>query len=455
MNHYPSDDDLRQAYKMVDRDHERLRQELLAALPETPPPSGLTESIASVRWRTLGKRGVALAVGMAACVAFAVIAGLVLVGNQSAHGYTIADVPKQLLTLRSIHVKGWLYNPRQGDAAESTERYPIEWFAERPHRYCITRHAFSPGKVIDFFEASDGDQSIHVDHERKFASLGIANAFAVELRVETILQGGLVALLLQSPTTSYKQIAVESINGVKTLVYELVMRPEGAPGLRNVVWLNPRTGLPVKSALYSLDGSGAEKVKMLLDAIEVNTSPPAHLFTFRAPDDYKVVKILASPGVNELFNLGSAAVPTHQLRGLFAFNIEDRAVLLCWSYTNSVSPPLSGQELAKLLPSVILGSGVQSRRCNHQLLRGDPGKGEIFGWSLAAPEDGKAIGEEGADLVMTIPKMGQMTVSTYPLRFSRERLATVIAHAQQVTAPRDLPGDDVISLDRLQKLLRQ
>ena len=397
-----------------------------------------------------------IAIGMAACVALAVTGGLVFVGNQSTHAFTIGDVPKQMLEVRSIHVKGWFYDSREMDG-EKTERYPIEWFAERPNRYCIVGYGISPGKVTEFFQASDGERSIRVNHERKHAVVGTADALSrLSCRSRLLLQNEPRGFAHgERPAAGYKQVAVEEVNGVRTFVYEQVTRREGAPGFRSVVWLNPRTGLPVKSALYRLEASGEEKVQFLFDQIDVNQPPPAHLFTFRAPDGYQVDKAPARRSVSELYSLGSGATGTHRLSGLFAFNIEDRAVLLCWSYENGASPALTEEALENHLPRMTITAGAGNRACSQRFLRSDQGKGETWRWSLVVPEDRKPITEDVLDLVMKIPQKGQMTVSAHPLRFPRERLAEIIQRAQQVTAPEALSKEGVISLDRIENVLKQ
>jgi outer membrane lipoprotein-sorting protein len=458
MKQHPSDDEFRRAYEPFGREHERLRGELLEALPERVPTLG-----ASARWSlrfSLRRTGLKVA-ALAACVAVVVTTWILFFENRTTQAYTIDTVRQQMMQVKSFHVKGWMYvQSETADGGEITERYPLEWFMERPDRSWNRTCGFSFSgrvltKVSEGTSARDGNRLMYVDHDRK-----VATTFKIEpqdldgeLAVERDLDHLLTDLLIQGSLASYRQVAVETMNGLRTLRYERVWKPKGVEEGRNVVWLNPRTGLPVRCENYTRDAAGGERLGSLYDEIRVNVPAPPHMFTFQPPEGYRLEE-----GVNRrrsaddplITSVAAGGGRALRLGDLYSFMIDDRAILVCWAFEDTVrgSPTEDEWQKGKNLPSLTLTSSTGTRSCIHRLLRSDERKSHTWRWSLVVPSDFKAIDDDQLYITAKAPNL-QATSIAQPLRLDRKRLADVIVRAQKFTLPSGSPIDKILTLDQI------
>ena len=134
-------------------------------------------------------------------------------------------------------------------------------------------------------------------------------------------------------------------------------------GGRRVVWVDPATGLPIQSAVYEQSKDKGETQVMALGIVP-NAARPTQGLSFEPPPGYAVIHRDRTPQTS--IGVGSGTSGQESAGVLLALNIEDRAILLCWThYTRAngevVETDLDGA-VGRLLPlrveSTTAGIGI-------------------------------------------------------------------------------------------------
>jgi hypothetical protein len=300
------------------------------------------------------------------------------------------------------------------------------------------------------YEAQDSTRHIRVDHASKTCMVGRNYAFATELFVVGALEL-MPRTLMPGDSSSYQKVRQEKIEGILTDVYE-ASEPAGRDSrTRSVVWLNPQTGLPVRIAGYLQKHGQPERPLAEFHLVEIDTSPPAELFTFEPPAGYKVIQQDRGPESVRNSSGGTAGGVKHDFR--FEFNINDRAILVCWAWYDTSkkpyvepdpnNPPGQTQRL-------ILDSKADGRKFRLVPLRDDPADEFHWHWSLIVPEDGKPIGQDAPCMIFK-SKHGTGTKTTSPWqKLSRQTLADFVLKAQRLTLPEGAPADAALTLEQIE-----
>src|SRR4051812_33849863 len=124
----PAEDRFRNAYAAYDREHAEQRDAMLTALSQVPTA------------RHMKLRPVAAALAAVFLVALGVV-GFMSIRPTPAFG--LDGVRERLQTLRSLHVKGFLYERTMTPFGVATVRFPTERYYERPSRSFHTAYGFS------------------------------------------------------------------------------------------------------------------------------------------------------------------------------------------------------------------------------------------------------------------------------------------------------------------------
>ncbi len=444
--------ELERCYEVFDERHGKLREKLLTDLSGRPRARA-----AAPRPR----RFVRSALALAACLLL--LAGLwsAIPLATPAPAYGLDNLPQRLQRIERIYVHSWSYYPP--DPQTKADRPPTEResYVERPNRYFSVRSDYVDGKVRRRRTVSDGQQRITIDDLAKTAALGQENPLAAEYKVQCSLQHSLCEELLGGPTAAgFQKLRSEKLAGVLADVYERIFQyPERPIRMRFVVWLNPATGLPLRSEQFYKFDDKPEELVSTSDKIDVNAPPPAGAFNFTPPGGYAVEhrditreqfgdETLSGSGVPET---GQKA--EHGLR--FCFNINDRAVLVCWANYNDFArrreTDLEGPVGRKL--ELTPTSSLEDRSYGHYFLRADSGPNFHWRWSLVVPT-GKETTLSDGDLVFSIIDGGFCygTLIGKPLRLDRGQLAHWVVEAQRLTLPENAPADAIFTLEQLETL---
>ena len=432
------DDRLTLAYRQFHREHDSLRADLLTRLPSAPARPAVHRStwiagqwaMAPARW----------AAGMAATVLVGVAIWSILVRSPMP-AYALDDVLGRLAKCHSIDVEGWrLING---------VRYPHHMYVEEPGFFWYTTLSTNDDKTTMGVYASDGKRYISISDRDKTVQTGKEIPLAAELTTRMLFQMMLPDQLIGRGVIDYKKARNELVRGILTDVYELAVRD----GDRRVIWIDPATGLPIQSAMYERKKDGDETQVMELSIVP-NADRPAQGLSLEPPAGYAVVHRDRTP--QNSVGVGSATSGPESASVLLALNIDDRAILLCWTHfiregEEIVETDLDGA-VGRLLPLRVESIDGRHRYQAHHLRADAWDEGHHARWSLLIPRDRQAgIGD--ACFIVENPRM-HFRCEFSPLRFEQGRLARVVVEAQKLMLPPNAPPEEIFTLDQLLKLER-
>lgn len=451
----PSDDEMRQAYAVFEREHDSLRGELLAAVargdherprPHCPAPQR--------SWLAYCVTAIAASLAIAAGLWFA------FAGLDSRPVYALEGIHDRLVKIRSLHVTGWMYQTVVVDGQEKREKFPYEHYEERPSRSWNIWYGFSPEVVRTGYSAIDGSRQMHVSHTDKLATLGEGSQLATELSVERQLQNHWAQRIIGRSETDYRLIGKEEVNGVRARRYECIRDADGET-TRTVVWLDPATGLPVRSADY-VRADGKEQLSHLNDRIETNVPPRPDMFSFQIPDGYTLNQparqhdnAIEPRGEPFVPASGSAGGRQAAIRDMFA--IDDHAVLVCWMNQPRSDEPVKqpGEESDTLKIKLELTGPTGKRLCRAFPVRTQQDQDQVWHWALVMPCDRQSIKTAEELNVVFKSRRSQMGFGQYLLRFDDERLATLLARLQRETFTEQPAEDGPFTLADLRRQLER
>lgn len=415
------------------------------------------EAIGAVPVRPVGQLGriiVKTTMALAASVLVGIAIWLGVTGGSASKAYGIQDFEQRLQMARSYHLKGWTYHKPGGHSgAQEVVKVPTEVYVARPCTYYRTWMGDNNGVIGTGYRAENAEQYIQVESMRKTCSVGRNYPFATELFVVDALEQ-MPRTLMREGSVSYHKVRSEPIDGVQTEVYEAVSPDSPKEQCREVVWLNPATGMPVRMATYRQRQGQPEQLFLEYSLVEVDVPPPPGLISFDPPAGYEVTRQDRGPAAAGLYgstNVGGE--DNHIFR--FSYNISDRAVLICWGWYNTATTPAFEPDPANPpgQPMRLILTGTASdRKYRLVTLRTDPGPGPEFHWrwSLLIPEDGKPIGLDQPSLTFKSKHgTGQHTMSTWK-KISRDTLADFVVRSQRLTLPADAPADAALTLEQIE-----
>ncbi len=221
---------------------------------------------------------------------------------------------------------------------------------------------------------------------------------------------------------------------------------------RIVLLLNPATGLPIQATSYQQMQGQPERTWFCLTDIEPNVPIPAGLLSFDPPAGYKVVQKDRQP--EDIGRDGGVTVDRTRGAIRFAFNINERAILLCWAlYDQSQSPAVEEdlQESAGGPLKLVPVSNLEGRKYGHYMLRADPAGKFHWRWSLVVPAAaGATLDGDEPRLVFKGKTGGTGVMVIQPFRFPRDRLADIVVRTQRLTLPPDAPADAALTLEQIE-----
>jgi hypothetical protein len=415
----PADETFRESYGMFDVCHAEQRQELLTALPTGPR---------RLRRRRPAQRAAALA---AALVVAAGIAGVALVRSTPAYG--IEGVRERLLSLRSLHLKGWQYQRDTTEFGVATLRFPVERYYQRPSRSYNVGYGFSSNgnddlvRVTSSASANDGERSIALLHDQKRAILTPSDPLDAELSVERGLQISEVERLINGLPEDYQRVGTELVDGAWCDIYQSKVDDVGGLQFWRRLWIDPTSGLPVRVlGMKRHEGEEAEPFYEYTE-IHANVDPPAELFSFEAPAGYEVTKIEAMPRPAGIWPTSSGSAGSRQVAEYVGLGIDDRAMLVCWSQWTQEG----GAKVWFKDPPSMTFDGAGSRACKATTLYETTSGDVRWRWSLVRPRDGRPIGADGLTIQVSHGREGTVMLNVQPLAFADAQLSEMVDRVQR------------------------
>ncbi|MGE5612120.1 MAG: hypothetical protein ACM359_22930, partial [Bacillota bacterium] len=385
--------------------------------------------------------------GIAAMVAIGLGAWLLLVPPAPAYGIT--DIPSRMLAAKSLYVHGWHYANRAGQ----TIRVPIEYYVDRPNRYWHTINGIANGQLVfSGSSASDGQHYMLVDDTHRKVVTGQDQPWHAEWYVEYLMQLNLPKQMMGGRPMGFEANGTEDFGGIKARVYH---RKKGST--RQVVLLNPTTGLPLKCMNYRIDPSQKEQLEFETDRIQFDAPPPSDVLSFKVPQGYAVQQTdrsVTDCRVNEVEASGDSNGRKKTLGWRFAFNINDRAILLCWKHFEESKPEADpqgpvGRKQAIGVRSISGGQEYDLYDIQVRLDRND----HPWRWSLALPRNRGVLPDGGEIRLVSEGQPPTLSVDVLPLRFDRTRMAQIIAESQRCNLEPSSPSQKVVTLEQIESMI--
>ena len=385
---------------------------------------------------------------VAAAVLVAVTIGVYALQHGSQQtAYALDDLPRRLLEIKSIYLTGWMFQPHWTSDQGIPTKYPLRIFAERPDCFWHTSYGFSGPdathkdiRVQSGYGAGRGTKRLSVSYNDKTAMETTLDALKNELSTEMFIQMELPQQLLSGRPHDFVKTGAETVNNVLCDVYEHSF--DKATSKRRV-WLDPKTGLPVKIASYDVDKAGHETLTHLFDHVEVNISASATGLSFDPPAGYRTAKAPPSTAESPFWPVSHGDSGDVSLGVWHSFNVDDKAILVAL-FCESRS---RGRNAATVQPEFTLG---EARPCQHKEIASADVDGHRWSWSLVWPKQAaEPVGNDQLFVSYRSKRGGVISMVIHPIRLREDRLKAILDEVQRLTKT-SVPGSQKpFSLDTL------
>lgn len=433
------DHDNRLLDEMLERNYEPLRQPVLGQREAFL--SGLSQARASAQaasWRTWRRIGAWLAT--AACVVAAITVAALLRPPSAGMAYGIEAVPKRLLAVQTIRIRGSRMVYDQSKPDRPPLRVPIEYLVNRPNKFRHTwvgvSQGVGPPEIRRGSQICDGSVEWMVNDSQKQCLSVSISPLEARLKTEMAAQGLIMLAVLGPPDapTSYKKSGEETTDGRRCDIYE--RRFGEGISIIATVWVDRTSGDLVRVVHDEVQSDGTTRRIMEFDDISLNLPLADQLFSFAAPEGYKTLNPMPAKAdqqaLLEPMPNYSASSNGDTLEVWQAFRISDDAGLLLWRRS---TPRANGDAARDWLSNIEmkLVAPQQNVTLHHAWLY-QAESPEQWNWSLVAMKDGRWPDHAAIRLELR-GRQGRSTLEILALRFSDQELAQLVMEASRATLP--------------------
>lgn len=435
----PTEDKFRDAYTVYNRNHDKQREAMLAALPQAAPIT-----------RRISFRPAAAALAAALVIALG-IACFVAIRPMPAYG--LDGIRERLQSVRSLHLKGAMFARTKTKFGVATIRFPIERYYERPSRYFSVVYGFGSNgndnlvEVTRAYSANDGQRRLRVSHDKKTAVLtSPVDPLQNELSIESALQVSEAGQLMSRNPGAFEQVGTERVDGKWCDIYQ--SKPREDLGFWRRIWIDPSKELPVRVVGYIRGEDNEEELDYEYTEIHANVDPPPALFSFEVPNGYEITEVKDAPKTRIVQPSGSCGGFQYHAADWIALNIDDRAVLVCWSqWFQDKDKQIFFHDAPKLVLE-----GSPDRPCTEHILY-ETISGDIrWRWSLVVSDDNKPLAKRTLAIKFRHPN-ASISLSEQPLVFAEPRLSEMVEKVQRRSLEAGGDFSAVKSLKQLREVI--
>jgi outer membrane lipoprotein-sorting protein len=447
------DTELRAAHELFTAGHTEHRDRLMSALQhakQTAPRQSW--------WQTVPMPMRLTAAGLLIAATAALI-GLL----QGDRAYGVEGLRERLLAIRSLHVKGFIYQQTKTDVGPATIAFPTEFYCGRPllqyHR--SYGFGFNDGErltqVTKHISVSDGNQTMLLDQNNKTAIFSTTDTLRAELQVESSLQIRLFEPLRLADAGEFHRVGEDLINDQMCHVYEHFDSADEPMRFRTRIWLDPNNGMPVKVVTHAIERNGTEVIFSEWNEIGINVDPPAEMFLFQVPEGYQRIEPAHPKAGNSILIGGGGSISAGGKSASFSqgpmLNIDNRAVLIAWSLRSTGQNVKDGPQWFDIQPEFTLEDATR-RPCDEITLRTDESGDQKVRWSLIVPRDGQPLGVASLGIVYRLDR-STGSFGGKPLEVNAKRLPKLVEEIQQRTLPEDTDKAELWTLEEIRTKLRE
>ncbi len=382
-----------------------------------------------------------IAVAAAAAIAGAGLAtGLIVawLGYGAQPAYAITDLPWRVTRLPSMYAAGAAYGDSE---AQWDQPVPVIVWVERPYSYWYSTEHF---QKREGYRWSNGRRYQVVNHDRRECTTGAEDELFARMRSASLLQHRVVPALSGDASQQYQVLRSELINGVHIDVMEQV-KEWGNLLSRRLIWYDAVIGLPLKTQVFRSRKPNPPHLIMEYDDIGLNPPPEIRRrIGMSPPPGYQIIHRDRDPRDYR------AASGLHMgLRGVlrFVFNVDNRAILVCWTYYHVDRP---GEADLGTQPSLAVTRQQDSSADwtdGPQRIRDDFDDGVPWYWSILIPKDEDAL--IGTGFYLFALHLGEYRTGfgIRPLRFAPDELDELVELCQRRTLGPGAAADSEFTLD--------
>jgi hypothetical protein len=433
----PAEDRFRASYAAFERSHAEQRDAVLAALPQTPLVAGHSRFR-----RAITGLAAALFIGLGIAAFFAI---------RPAAAYGLEGLRERIQALRSLYIKGWLFQKDKTKLGEATLRFPVERYFQRPSRFYTDSYGFSIDEKGALIQAThltlsnDGQRATTILHNEKKAISAPSDALDAELFVEDQLQISEMDRIISGMPQDYERIGTETVRDVWCDIYQSKVRN------RNLLWqriaINPTNGLPTRVTIMERGSDGKDESVCEYVEIRADADPPPGMFPVKVPSGFATTEIKDQPNDRKIVEGISNMSGKQQVALWAALNIDDRGILLCWSQSTEDK---GKQRWFHDVCRFVLHS-TPKRECTEHKLYETVSGDTRWRWSLIAPNDKKSIGFNS--LSVGLRKGRGPALSARALMFTEDRLDEIVERVQRRSLEASGDFGPVKSLAELRKII--
>jgi outer membrane lipoprotein-sorting protein len=354
--------------------------------------------------------------------------------------YGIDGLPDRLQQVQSISLRGWQWMHDQSGPNPLPIRAPIELRVKRPgmFRNSSTTRSTRNGRseLRQQMHLCDGKQEWLADEAGKpLFVLRSLSPLDARLKTEYLAQIAVLTAVLGSTGSQYQKIGVDSADGRRCDVYQARFAIGGYATVSKV-WMDPRTGFPVRVVREELDANGKLTDELELTEIQVNVPLADDLFRPSGSSDGAKPNAADLQGAQDPLALDVSAIESAssgegKLEASYALQISSNATLVIWRRSRPPGPA-TADPLADL--SISLADLGGERPVRHIWVHRSK-RADDWSWSLVVSADGKAIGPTAINMVMKT-KHSSLTLSFPSLRFDDRELEQIVVAAEHATLGR-------------------
>ena len=400
---------------------------------------GAVQSNVNVRPQSV-RRVATWSISVLACALLLVVVFSLRTGSSAGVAYAIDDLPKRLVEVNTIALRGWRYIYDDSDKQKPPILEPFECLVKRPGKVrqiglTILQHD-DRVEVRRSLHVCDGAHQAEINEDGSLQSSRFLNPIDVRLITERQAQFAATAYLIDPSNSAYRKVGKDNVDGVRCDLWESQVAGETSIGIHRL-WINPANGLPVRSVSDVVNHDGTTQRQLELTEIAFNTPLDDKLFRISDPHAAQATGRPQAANVSEIplsrptTGCGEPR-PYASLNVWHALKISEKATLLIWGRT---TPPTAAHGTRDWLSGVTMTVTENGKKhALHHAWLYESDTPERWNWSLLTTADGKPFGRRVTTIALRTPNT-ECTLPINAIEFKDAELQQILNAARRGLLP--------------------
>lgn len=281
----------------------------------------------------------------AAVIIIAVILSITILDKSVTPAYGITDLPKLIKNAKTIHMKGWVYFPKEGQVVGEPAKLEFEyWFDVENGRYRL----YKPGGIDKdtgepryYTTVSDGQYIMGETYHRPvkgkpWKSISFTKLSPFKARLETYKHSYEVLMRMFGidQIEGSTKVGQEEIEGTVFDIWQNEFYLADGRRSKITTWLAPDSGDIGRVLFWEKKRKDDPNWRLALDfhTVELDVVPPAGIFDTEPPDGYRLDNTKETARTSVLgIARQRAMIEDYELHRHIGFTLSDGSVILSWS----------------------------------------------------------------------------------------------------------------------------